>query len=105
MLPDSAFEKECVVTDPDMATVLRNMKVPERMAGSQALRAYLLSRIEQGEDAPDSPDEVKRLNALLLLSHLEVINALGALEERIAVGQYNNFQAELDKSRKRKRWL
>jgi hypothetical protein len=92
------------VTNPDMATILRNMKVPERMTGSQALCAFLLARTEQGENVPDSQEQLKQLNGLLILSHLEVINALGALEERIAVAQYNQFQAELKKSRRR-RWL
>jgi hypothetical protein len=31
------------VTNPDLANVLRNMKVPELLPASQALRAYLLA--------------------------------------------------------------
>lgn len=31
------------MTDPDIATVLRQMKIPERMTSSQALRDFLLA--------------------------------------------------------------
>lgn len=80
------------MTNPELATVLRNMKVPERMTGSQALRAFLL---EHAEDAPKSPEELQQLNGLILISHLELVNALGVLEERFA----------LARTRKRRRWF
>lgn len=72
------------MTDPDIATVLRQMKIPERMTSSQALRDFLLANTEDGRNVPTGPEQVLQLNGLLLLSHLEVINALGALEERFA---------------------
>ena len=40
------------MTNPDLANVLRNMKVPERLTASQALRAYLLAQTESGHDMP-----------------------------------------------------
>jgi hypothetical protein len=96
--------KERVVTNPDMGTILRNMKVPERMTGSQELRNYLISYVERGESQPNA-EEQHKLNWLLVFSHLEVLNALGALEEQIALAQYNRFQTELKRSRKRGRWF
>lgn len=72
------------MTDPDIATVLRQMKIPERMTSSQALRDFLLANTEDGRNVPTGPEQVLQLNGLLLLSHLEVINALGALEERFS---------------------
>ena len=89
------------MTNPDMATVLRDTKAPERTAGSQAVRAYPLSRLEQGEHAVDSAEEVKRLDRMRLISHLEV----GAREERIAFAPYDNFGEKLERSHKCKRWL
>lgn len=65
------------MTDPDIATVLRQMKIPERMTSSQALRDFLLANTEDGRNVPTGPEQVLQLNGLLLLSHLEVINALG----------------------------
>lgn len=92
------------MTNPDMATVLRNMKVPERMTSSQALRDFLLANTEAGQDMPRGQEQLLQLNGLLLLSHLEVINALGALEERFAMEHYQKFQQELGK-RKKRRWF
>lgn len=60
-----------------MATVLRNMKVPERMTGSRALRAYLLAHSEHGQDVSRSPEQLKQLNGVLLISHLEIITRSG----------------------------
>jgi hypothetical protein len=96
--------EEIIVTNPDMGTILRNLKVPERMTGSQELRNYLISYVERGDSEPDA-EEQHKLNWLLVLSHLEVVNALGALEEQIALAQYGKFKAELKKSRKRGRWF
>jgi hypothetical protein len=93
------------VTNPELATVLRNMKVPERMAASQGLRAFLLAATEGGKDMANTDETQKQLNWLMLLSHLEVINALGALEERIAEAQYNQLQDGISKYRKRRRWF
>lgn len=92
------------MTNPDMGTILRNLKVPERMTGSQELRNYLISYVERGDTKPNA-EEQHKLNWLLVISHLEVVNALGALEEQIGVAQYNRVQAELKRSRKRGRWF
>jgi hypothetical protein len=73
------------------------MKVPERMTGSQALREFLLIYVDDEDEIANNPDRLKQLNGLLLLSQLEVINALGALEEN-AVTQQNR------RTRKR-RWF
>lgn len=40
------------MTDPDIATVLRQMKIPERMTSSQALRDFLLANTEDGRNVP-----------------------------------------------------
>ena len=83
------------MTNPDLANVLRNMKVPERLTASQALRAYLLAQTEGGHDMPTDEEQLKQVNWLMVLSHLEIVNALGALEERMASAQY----------RRRRRWF
>ncbi len=67
--------------EPDMAAVLRQMKVPERMKGSQALRDFLLIYVDDEESIAANPERLKQLNGLMILSQLEIINALGALEE------------------------
>jgi hypothetical protein len=82
------------VTNPDLATVLRNMKVPENLSASQALRAYLVAQLEGRPDLPEDEELQKQMNFLLLLSHLEVVNALGALEERMSLARF-----------KRRRWF
>jgi hypothetical protein len=86
-----------VTDEPAMATILRQMKVPERMTGSQALRDFLLIYVDDEDAIANNPDRLKQLNGLLLLSQLEVINALGTLEEN-AVTQQNS------RTRKR-RWF
>jgi hypothetical protein len=91
------------VTDPDMATTLRNLKVPKRMTSSQELRDFLLAGIEEGEGSPDGPVQLNQLTELVILSHLEVIDALGALEERIAAAEHN--AAQLKKSIRPGGWL
>jgi hypothetical protein len=93
------------VTNPELATVLRNMKVPERMNASQSLRAFLLAATEGGKDMANTDETQKQLNWLMLLSHLEVVNALGALEERITMAQYDQLQQGLRQPRKRRRWF
>ncbi|QUR67703.1 hypothetical protein [Mycobacterium spongiae] len=92
------------MTNPDIATVLRSMKVPERMTSSRALRDFLLANTDDGQQMPRGQEQLLQLNGLLLLSHLEVINALGALEERFALEHYQKFQQELNKP-KRRRWF
>lgn len=67
--------------EPEMATVLRQMKVPERMKGSQALRDFLLIYVDDEESVAANPERLKQLNGLMILLQLEIINALGALEE------------------------
>ncbi len=91
------------MTNPDMATILRQMKVPERMTGSQALRDFLLIHVDDEESLENNRERLKQLNGLLILSHLEVVNALGAIEERSAQQHYEKFRAEIDK-KTRKRW-
>ncbi|WP_246397982.1 hypothetical protein [Mycobacterium vicinigordonae] len=87
-----------VVTDePDMATVLRNMKVPERMTGSQALRNFLLVYIDDQDSIENNPERLKQLNGLMILSQLEVINALGTIDERARV--------QIDKRSRKRRWF
>ena len=82
--------------DPDLADVLRNIKVPENLTASHALRAYLLAQLEGRVELPKDDEQQKKMNLLLLLSHLEVVNALGALEERMT-SQQNR--------KPRRRWL
>ncbi|GFG65192.1 hypothetical protein MKUB_26820 [Mycobacterium kubicae] len=93
------------MTSPDMSTILRQMKVPERMTGSQALRNFLLTYVDDEDTLTDNPERLKQLNGLLILSHLEVVNALGALEESAAQQHYNKFRAEIDKRTKKRRWF
>jgi hypothetical protein len=93
------------VTNPDMAAVLRNMKVPERMTSSQALRDFLLNHLEDDEATASSQAQLKQLNGLLILSHLEVVNALGALEGTAAEKHVEKFRDEVNKKYRRRRWL
>jgi hypothetical protein len=73
------------VPEIDLAAILRNMKIPENLSASQALREYLLAQSEGRPQLPERDEELqKQTTTLLLLSHLEVINALGALEERMS---------------------
>ncbi|QLL05279.1 hypothetical protein H0P51_15435 [Mycobacterium vicinigordonae] len=83
--------------EPDMATVLRNMKVPERMTGSQALRNFLLVYIDDQDSIENNPERLKQLNGLMILSQLEVINALGTIDERARV--------QIDKRSRKRRWF
>lgn len=82
--------------EPDMAAILRQMKVPERMKGSQALRDFLLIYVDDEESIAANPERLKQLNGLMILSQLEVINALGALEESA-----QNYS----RSTRRRRWF
>lgn len=91
------------MTEPDMATILRQIKVPEQMKGSQALRDFLLVYVDD-EESLATPERLKQLNGLLLLSHLEVVNTLGALEERAATQHVEKFRDDIKKYRKR-RWF
>jgi hypothetical protein len=73
------------VPEIDLAAILRNMKIPENLSASQALREYLLAQSEGRPQLPERDEELqKQTTTLLLLSHLEVVNALGALEERMS---------------------
>jgi hypothetical protein len=67
-------------------------RLGERLA---QVRAYLLVQIEVGHDMPTDEEQLKQVNWLMVLSHLEIVNALGALEERMASAQY----------RRRRRWF
>ncbi len=93
------------MTNPDMAAVLRNMKVPERMTSSQALRDFLLNHLEDDEATASSAAQLKQLNGLLILSHLEVVNALGALEAAAAEKHVEKFRDDVNKKYRRRRWL
>ncbi|MGO9508301.1 MAG: hypothetical protein ACLPXZ_13525 [Mycobacterium sp.] len=93
------------MTNPDMAAVLRNMKVPERMTSSQALRDFLLNHLEDDEATASSAAQLKQLNGLLILSHLEVVNALGALEGAAAEKHVEKFRDDVNKKYRRRRWL
>jgi hypothetical protein len=88
------------VTNPDMATILRHMKVPERMTGSQALRDFLQIYVDD-EEGLDTPERLKQLNGLLILSQLEVINALGAMEERSA----ELVRDQINRKTRKRRWF
>lgn len=60
------------------------MKVPEQMAGSQALKDFLISQSEIDQSSTTLDEQLnahRQLLALLVGSHLEVVNILGALEE------------------------
>jgi hypothetical protein len=73
------------VPEIDLAAILRNMKIPENLSASQGLREYLLAQSEGRPQLPERDEELqKQTTTLLLLSHLEVLNALGALEERMS---------------------
>lgn len=76
------------MTDPNAAAALRNMKVPENMASSQALKDFLISQSETDPTTTTLDDQLKahqQLLALLVGSHLEVVNVLGALEETLKI--------------------
>lgn len=83
--------------EPDMASILRQMKVPERMTGSKALRDFLQIYVDDQEAIENNPERLKQLNGLMILSQLEVVNALGVLEEAAV-------QRHAQRSRRR-RWF
>lgn len=93
------------MTNPDIATILKNMKIPERMTGSQALRDFLLIYSDDEETLANNPERVKQLNGLLILSHLEVVNALGALEAAAAEQHVEKFRKEINKRYRKRRWF
>jgi hypothetical protein len=88
-----------------MAAVVRSMKVPDRMTSSQALRDFLLNHLDDDEAAASSQERLRQLNGLLILSHLEVVNALGALEAAAAEKHVETFRDEVNKKYRRRRWL
>ena len=87
------------MTNPDMAAVLRSLKIPDRMAYSKALRDFLLVNTSSGHTMPDSQEQLSRLIGLLILSHLEVVNALGSLEETASEETLKKFHEDIDKFR------
>jgi hypothetical protein len=98
-------KKERFVSDDnDMASILRQMRVPERMTGSQALRDFLQIYVDDEDAIANNPERLKQLNGLLILSQLEVINALGAMEEAFMV-QQQNYLAEIEKRSRKRRWF
>lgn len=72
------------MTNPEAVAGLRDIKVPAGMNATQALKEFLVS--QAGIDQSSVPLQ-QQLNAnqqllvLLIGSHLEVVNTLGALEE------------------------
>lgn len=92
------------MTETDMGTILRQIKVPEQMKGSQALRDFLLVYVDD-EESLATPERLKQLNGLLILSHLEVVNALGALEERAATQHVEKFRQDINKKYRKRRWF
>lgn len=87
-----------------MATILRRMKIPEQMTGSHALRDFLLIHVDDEETLANNPQRLKQLNGLLILSHLEVVNALGALESASTEQHVQKFQEEIKKKYRKRRW-
>jgi hypothetical protein len=76
-------EEGSVVADPDGGIAsLRNLMVPENMKASQALKDFLLSKAASGAatDPAQATVDLQQTLSLLISSHLEVINVLGAME-------------------------
>lgn len=90
--------------DNDMASILRQMKVPERMTGSQALRDFLQIYVDDQNAIAENPERLKQLNGLMILSQLEVINALGTIEEA-SIAQSEQYLAAMEKRGRRRRWF
>lgn len=70
------------MTNPDTVAILRNVRIPAAMVNSEQLRDFLLEKAECGDDSP--PAGESRLLNLVVASHLEILNVLGALEEGLA---------------------
>lgn len=76
------------MTDPNAIAGLRSMRVPEGMSTSQALKDFLIiqSQVDQSSTTIDEQINAHRqLLGLLIASHLEVVNILGAIEETLKV--------------------
>lgn len=74
------------MTDPNAIAGLRSLKVPEKMNASKALKDFLISQTETDQSSAGIEQQLKanrQLMALLIGSHLEVVHALGALEEGV----------------------
>jgi len=72
------------VVNPDVGiTSLRNMLVPENMQASQALKDFFLNKAERGvsTDPAEQMEDLTKTLTLLIASHLEVVNVLGAMEQ------------------------
>lgn len=70
------MQHKSLVADPQQVDVVRNLKVPEKMVNSQALRDYLVSNADNGISRfPAAAQAAGR-------SQLEVIGVLRNLESR-----------------------
>jgi hypothetical protein len=71
-----------VVSPDDGIAILRNLMVPENMKASQALKDFLLNQAERGPttDPAQGAADFQATLGLLISSHLEVVNILGAME-------------------------
>ncbi|ORV86559.1 hypothetical protein AWC11_17250 [Mycobacterium interjectum] len=80
--------RRSIVTDPNAIAGLRSMRVPEGMGSSQALKDFLIvqSQVDQSSTSLDEQINAHRqMLGLLIASHLEVVNILGAIEETLKV--------------------
>ena len=72
--------------DPQKVEMLRNLHVPQQMPNSRKLVDYLLTHSE-ADTSLESPDEAiehqNELIALMVRSHLDVINVLGQFDETL----------------------
>lgn len=72
------------MADANSIAVLHNLKVPEKMSAGRALRDFLISQSETDHSSAGLEQRLevnRQLMALLLGSHLEVVQFIGALEE------------------------
>jgi len=89
LMPQHEYEEK-PVTSPDQLESLRHIKVAEQMVYSRAFIDHLISEAEasqSGEAPQESPERTKRILSLIVSSQVEVINALGHLDERLRAQQ------------------
>ncbi len=77
--------------DPNLAALLRSMKVPPNLALSRAFVDFLIEGIERGErgDTPQSPEEAEnrrgQMTMMMIGSEIDVIAAIASFEEKFQV--------------------